>query len=103
MGRTTVFITLAINLMAWISLQKARDRLARLLAVAGAVAMMWGWALSQFPYLVEPSITIYDAAPPATLHMLLVSLLVGSVALFPLLFYLYRLFKGESLAGVGHS
>lgn len=61
--------------------------------------MLWGWAMSQFPYLVEPNVTIYDAAPPPTLRLLILSLAGGSVVLFPLLFYLYRLFKGRFLIG----
>lgn len=102
-GRTAVLVTLAINVGAWLRLKAGRDRMARMLAVAGTVSMIGGWALSQFPYLIEPSITIYDAAPASTLRILFVSLLGGSVALLPLLFYLYRLFKGEFVSGPSHS
>lgn len=97
-GRLTVvltFTTLAGGLWALLA---ERDALARLLAAGGAVAMLWGWASSQFPFLVEPSVTIYDAAPQGTLTLLLLSLLGGSVVLFPFLLYLYRLFKGEVLS-----
>jgi cytochrome d ubiquinol oxidase subunit II len=55
--------------------------------------------LSQFPYLVEPQLTIAHAAPVPTLHLLLLSLVAGSVFLFPLLYYLYRIFKGRVLPG----
>ena len=61
--------------------------------------MFWGWALSQFPYLVEPNVTIADAAPAQTLRLLFLSLLVGSLVLFPLLYYLYRIFKSRVLPG----
>ena len=61
--------------------------------------MFWGWASAQFPYLVEPHLTIAHAAPPPTLRLLLVSLVVGSVVLLPLLYYLYRIFKGRILPG----
>jgi cytochrome d ubiquinol oxidase subunit II len=40
-------------------------------------------------------VTIYDAAPAGTLDILLASLLLGSILLFPFLFYLYNLFKGD--------
>jgi cytochrome d ubiquinol oxidase subunit II len=89
------FTTLAGGLWALLA---ERDALARLLAAGGAVAMLWGWASAQFPFLVEPSVTIYDAAPQGTLTLLLLSLLGGSVVLFPFLLYLYRLFKGEVLS-----
>jgi cytochrome d ubiquinol oxidase subunit II len=63
------------------------------------VVMLWGWALAQFPFLVEPHMTIGDAAPPPTLRVLVHSLLLGSMVLFPLLYYLYRIFKGRALPG----
>jgi cytochrome bd ubiquinol oxidase subunit II len=100
-GRSAVLATVLVNLSALWALVRRRDRLARLFAAGGATAMLWGWALSQFPFLVEPSVTIYDAAPAVTLRLLLFSLLGGSVLLFPFLYYLYRLFKGEVLVRPG--
>ncbi len=97
-GQVTVLVTFLLLLAGLWTVITRRHGLARLLVAGGAVSMLWGWALSQFPYLVEPSVTIYDAAPPATLHLLLGSLLGGSVLLFPFLLYLYRLFKGEYLS-----
>jgi cytochrome bd ubiquinol oxidase subunit II len=97
-GRFTVILTFAMLAGAGWSVLAERDGLARLLAAAGSVAILWGWASSQFPFLIEPSVTIYDAAPQATLALLLFSLLGGSVVLFPFLLYLYRLFKGEVLS-----
>jgi cytochrome d ubiquinol oxidase subunit II len=98
LGRATVVTTALIHLAALWALITQRDLLARFLAGSGAVAILWGWALSQYPYLVEPSVTIYDAAPSGTLDILLASLLLGSVVLLPFLFYLYNLFKGDVLS-----
>lgn len=98
-GRSAIAVTVVVHLAGLWSLAAHRDSLARLLAAGGAVVMLWGWALSQFPFLVEPSVTIYDAAPPATLRILLFSLIGGSLVLFPFLLYLYRLFKGAYLPG----
>lgn len=61
--------------------------------------MLWGWALSQFPFLVEPHLTIAHASPEPTLRLLLLSLAAGSLVLFPLLYYLYRMFKRHVLPG----
>jgi cytochrome d ubiquinol oxidase subunit II len=56
-----------------------------------------GWALAQFPYLVEPDITIHSAAAPrATLQLLLIALAAGVLVLFPSYYFLFRVFKGES-------
>lgn len=98
LGRSAVAFTLLVNVAALWSLRRRRNGLARILAAGGVVAMLWGWALSQFPFLVEPSVTIYDAAPPVTLQLLLYSLIGGSLILFPFLYVLYRLFKGEWLS-----
>jgi cytochrome bd ubiquinol oxidase subunit II len=98
LGRATMVATALVHLAALWALGTGRNLLARFLAGCGAVAILWGWALSQFPYLVEPSVTIYDAAPHSTLDVLLASLLLGSIVLFPFLFYLYTLFKGDALS-----
>jgi cytochrome d ubiquinol oxidase subunit II len=96
-GLLAIVVTFGLHLAALVTLWKVRDRAARIFAVAGAVIMLWGWALSQYPYLVEPNLTIADAAPAETLRLLLVSLILGSIILFPLLYYLYRIFKGRVL------
>lgn len=101
LGRAAVAFTVGVHVAGLWCLLSGRDWSARFLAASGAVAMLWGWAMSQFPFLVEPSVTIYDAAPAATLELLLLSLIGGSVLLFPFLVYLYRLFKGEFLPGSG--
>jgi cytochrome d ubiquinol oxidase subunit II len=97
-GLATIVATSLVHLGALWALMTQRDLPARLLAAAGAAAILWGWALAQYPYLVEPSVTIHDAAPSGTLEVLLASLLLGSVVLFPFLFYLYGLFKGDVLS-----
>jgi cytochrome d ubiquinol oxidase subunit II len=71
-------------------------RLARICAVAQVTLILVGWALAQFPYLVEPDITIYSAAAPrATLQLLIIALAAGVLVLFPSYYYLFRVFKGE--------
>ncbi|QPD04541.1 MAG: Cytochrome bd quinol oxidase, subunit II [Candidatus Nitrospira kreftii] len=98
LGRATMVATALFHLAALWALMTARNLLARFLAGGGAIAILWGWALSQYPYLVEPSVTIYDAAPHSTLDVLLASLLLGSILLLPFLYYLYNLFKGDVLS-----
>lgn len=74
-------------------------RLARVCAALQVTLILWGWAVAQYPYLVEPEITIYNAAaPPATLRLVLIALTAGTVLLLPSFYYLFRVFKGSSTA-----
>ena len=71
--------------------------LARALGVGQVVLILWGWAAAQYPFLVPPQLSLYDAAaPPATLRLLLIALIAGAVVLFPSFYYLYRVFKGPA-------
>jgi cytochrome d ubiquinol oxidase subunit II len=76
-------------LVAW------RFKLARVLAALQVTLVIAGWGFSQFPYLVEPDLTIANsAAPPQVLRAVLWALAAGALLLLPALAFLYRLFKG---------
>jgi cytochrome bd ubiquinol oxidase subunit II len=98
-GLLAILLTVAFHVAALSALWRGRFRAARWYAVTAAVLMFWGWALSQFPFLVEPRLTIAHTSPPPTLRILWVSLVAGSLVLFPLLFFLYRIFKSRVLPG----
>ena len=67
----------------------------RALAAAQVALILAGWGAAQYPYLVEPNITIQAAAaPPITLRLLLIALAAGAVVLFPSIYFLFRIFKG---------
>lgn len=73
-----------------------RYRVARVAAALQVSLIFWGWALSQYPYLLPPSLTIDDAAAPAvTLRLLVATLAAGVLLLFPSLGYLFWVFKGR--------
>lgn len=79
-----------------------RYLLARVLAAGQITLILLGWGAAQYPYLVEPNITIADAAAPAvTLRLLLIALSAGALLLFPSLFFLYRIFKGPDVFSLG--
>jgi cytochrome bd ubiquinol oxidase subunit II len=74
--------------------------LARVAVGVQVALIVLGWALSQYPYLVPPDLTISGAAsPPVTLRLVLIALAVGALVLVPSLLYLFRVFK----AGPSHS
>ncbi len=73
-----------------------RFRMARLAAMTQVGAIVVGWALGQYPYLVYPDLTIHNtAAPVSVLIPVTVALGVGLVLLIPAFFFLYRVFKVE--------
>ena len=75
-----------------------RYRLARAAAALQVSLILWGWVASQYPYVVPPELAIADAAaPPATLHLVLIALGIGAAVLVPSLVYLFRVFKANDL------
>ncbi len=78
------------------ALLRDRVRSARAAAVLQAALIVMGWGASQYPYLVVPDLTLASAsAPRATQVALLWALAGGGVLLFPALYVLFRVFKGE--------
>jgi cytochrome d ubiquinol oxidase subunit II len=81
---------------AFYTLWTRRYRAARVCAAAQVTLILLGWAFAQFPYLIEPNISITSAAAPRiTLQLLLGALIAGAVLLFPSYYYLFRIFKTE--------
>ncbi len=73
-------------------------RLARILAVLETVFVILGWGLSQYPYILPPTVTFQEAAASASvLRPLLGALLVGVVVLIPSFVFLFWVFKGNAL------
>ena len=71
---------------------------ARACAILQVTLTIWAWGLAQFPYLIPPDLTIFNAsAPGITLKFIAGTLVVGALFLFPSLYYLFRIFKGSSL------
>ena len=79
---------------AFFTLWTRRYAAARFFAAAQMTMILLGWAFAQYPYLIEPDITITSAAAPRiTLQLLLGALIVGVLVLFPSYYYLFRVFK----------
>jgi cytochrome d ubiquinol oxidase subunit II len=88
-------VTGVVAIGAIAALATWRFKLARVLAALQVTLVIAGWGFSQFPYLVEPDLTIANsAAPPRVLRAVLWALAAGALLLLPALAFLYRLFKG---------
>jgi cytochrome d ubiquinol oxidase subunit II len=80
-------------------LRRRRYGRARIAAAAQVTFILWGWVLSQYPFVIPNGVTIDDAASPRrTLELLLAGLAIGFAILIPALRYLFRLFdlKGRA-------
>jgi cytochrome bd ubiquinol oxidase subunit II len=83
-------------IVAFRALFRRRVRLARAAAAVQVALIVAGWGASQYPYLVAPDLTLASAAAPrATQVALLWALAAGALLLFPALYLLFRIFKGE--------
>jgi len=90
----------AVALAAIAALWKERYALARLIAAGQVTLVILGWGFSQYPWLVEPDLTIRNAAaPPQVLRLMLIALAAGAVLLLPSLWFLFRLFKSARQPG----
>jgi len=89
-------LTAAAAITALWALWVRRWRVARVAAVTQVSLILWGWALSQYPYILPPDLSIASAAAPAaTLRLVLGALALGAVVLLPSVYYLLRVFKSS--------
>jgi cytochrome bd ubiquinol oxidase subunit II len=100
-----VVISAAAGLASLVLLVRRRYAEVRVTAGAAVAAVIWGWAVGQYPYMLEGSLTVQDAAAnPSVLRAVLATLAVGAVLLVPSLAYLFYLFqreqRGKRAAGV---
>ena len=97
-GRALPLVVVAgvLAILGFVVAWTGAARLARYVAVAFVLAVLWGWALAQWPYLITPYLTFQDAASSdAMLEVYLVCLAVGAAFLVPSLIYLWRTFGGK--------
>jgi cytochrome d ubiquinol oxidase subunit II len=89
-----VVVSVLAGLAAMALLATGRYSRARVASALAVTAILVGWAVAQYPYLLVPEVTIEEAATGrATLVAMLVALVAGSGVLVPALVYLYVLFQ----------
>lgn len=89
-------LTAAVAFAAWRALEQGRDTVPFVSAIVLFLLGYLGIVISSFPYLVPPSLTIWQsAAAPASQSFML----VGTIVLLPLILaytaYVYWLFRGK--------
>lgn len=83
--------------LLWFFIEKRKTYHARIVAAGQATLILSGWYLLYAPNALtttEGPLSFFSAAaPPATLLQLVIALLVGSLFIFPSLFFLIKVFK----------
>jgi cytochrome bd ubiquinol oxidase subunit II len=93
---TLHILTAIFAIGAFYTLWTRRYMAARVCAAGQVTLILLGWAFAQFPYLIEPNMSITSAAAPKmTLQLLLGALVAGALLLFPSYYYLFRIFKTQ--------
>ena len=93
---TLHILTAIFAVGAFYTLWTRRYMAARVCAAVQVTLILLGWAFAQFPYLIEPNMSITSAAAPKiTLQLLLGALVAGALLLFPSYYYLFRIFKTQ--------
>ena len=97
------FVTVLVALGCWISLQRDREYLPFFSVIGLFLLGYLGIVISNFPYLVPPSLTVWQtAAAPASQ----IFLLLGTLFMLPIILgytaFVYWLFRGKTRAGEGY-
>jgi cytochrome d ubiquinol oxidase subunit II len=91
-GAPLIVLSAVAGLSTLVLLWRARYQVARYTAALAVVAVLWGWAAGQYPFMLEDTLRISDAAGAhATLVSILVVLVCGSLLLVPALAWLFVL------------
>jgi cytochrome d ubiquinol oxidase subunit II len=101
-GLPLVIVSGLCGLAVLALLRHRAPRGARPLAVAALVAVIWGWGVAQYPYLLPPRLTIAGAAAPGpTLTGVLIVFAAAVVLVLPSIALLFTLAQ-RSLIEEGH-
>jgi cytochrome d ubiquinol oxidase subunit II len=88
--------TASYAIAAFVALLKRKYKVARIAAMLQVGLILWGWALSQSPFLLQGEMTISEAAAaPPVLWALIGATAAGLLVLFPSIWYLMQIFKGS--------
>ena len=92
----------AAGLASLVLLVRRDYTVARVVAAVAVTAVIWGWGVGQYPYLLEPSFTVDEAAAsPAALRPLLVTMGVAAALVGPSLVLLIAMFQRTDRGNTG--
>ncbi|HFC11625.1 MAG TPA: cytochrome d ubiquinol oxidase subunit II, partial [Anaerolineae bacterium] len=89
-------VTGLVSVGAMAAMWKRWYGVARLLAIAQVTAMILGWGVAQFPFIVPPDLTFAaTAAPDSVLKPVFVILIIGILLIVPAFAFLYYTFSNN--------
>jgi len=101
-GLPLVIVSGLCGLGALVLLARGAPRGARPLAVGAVVAVVWGWGVAQFPYLLPETLRIDQAAAPdATLTGVLIVFGAAVVLVIPAIVLLFSLAQRSMIEETG--
>jgi cytochrome bd ubiquinol oxidase subunit II len=96
-------VTALVAFVAWRSLETGREILPFLASIGLFLLGYLGLVISNFPYIVPPTLTIWDAAAAPSTH---VFMLLGTLVLLPIILgytvFVYWMFGGKLREGEGY-
>jgi cytochrome bd ubiquinol oxidase subunit II len=96
-------VTAAVTWIGWTSLHRGREFVPFLMAIFLFLLGFFGLVISNIPYIVPPSITIWEAAASPSSQFIM---LIGTVALLPMILgytaFIYWTFRGKVKEGGGY-
>jgi cytochrome bd ubiquinol oxidase subunit II len=99
-GLPLVILSALCGIGLLVALLRGARRPLRPLAGGAVVAVIWGWGVAQFPYLLPTSLKItQSAAPPDTLGTVIAVFIAAAVIVLPSLGLLYWLTQRDLLEG----
>jgi cytochrome d ubiquinol oxidase subunit II len=88
--------TASYAIAAFVALLARKYKVARIAAMLQVGLILWGWGLSQSPFLLQQEMTVSEAAAaPPVLWALIGATAAGLLVLFPSIWYLMQIFKGN--------
>jgi cytochrome d ubiquinol oxidase subunit II len=97
-GLPLVIVSGLCGLAVIVMLLRGLRRGLRPLATGAVVAVIWGWGVAQFPYLLPTSLKVTEsAAPHQTLGAIMVVFIAATVIVLPALALLYLLAQRDVL------
>jgi len=96
-------LTAGVAFNLWRSLRSGHETMPFVMVIAMFALGYLGLAVSRFPYVVPPSISIWDAAAAPDTQLFI---LVGTLIILPVVLgytvYVYRVFRGKVRVGEGY-